>query len=261
MSSTSICEAYTPLGTNSYQIAIYDPARSPVTYTLVNGGLLQLYTDGAYNNGNPRSVNISYQCNTAATTPVITSYGNQQVYYPPNNNYVTLYGMSIQTAAVCGTPFTYTRTCGTATYNLNSLVDQTLTYTDASTGYQYWVAPCGQVDDEAALGCTGQVCQSGGYSLSTYAPSLTQWIPADNGVVAFTQDGVLCGGLGFRTTQVRYICDSTATTPKIISAGEEPQCRYTIEIATSAVCSIVPSHSVGSSYISDLVSQSTLSIA
>ena len=255
LSSTSICEAYTPLNytnpQNSYQIAVYDPARSPVTYTVTPNGLLQQYTDGAYNNGNPRSVNITYVCDNTATTPVITQYYNNQSFYAPNNNFVTVYTVVVRTSAVCGTTFAYTQTCGTATYNLNTLAGQTITYTDPASGDQYWVNPCGLVDSPDAGGCTGQVCQSGGFTLSSYAPSLTQWLPTDNGVVAFTQDGAICNNLGFRTTYIRYICNSTATTPSIISVGEEPQCRYTIEIATSAVCGITPSHAIGSSYISD----------
>ena len=256
LSITSICEAYTPLNytnpQNSYQIAVYDPARSPVTYTLISNGLVQSYVDGAYNGGNPRSVNITYQCNAAATTPIIMSYGNQQVYLPANQDFVTAYNMVVQTSAVCGTAFTFVaQTCGTTTYNLNSLAGQTLSYVDTASGYTYWVNPCGLVDAVDASGCTGQVCQSGGYTLSTYAPSLTQWYPADNGVVAWTQDGVICNNLGYRTTQIRYICNASATTPVIISAGEEPECRYTIEIATSVVCAITPSHAVGSSFISD----------
>ena len=256
LSFTSICEAYTPLNfmnpQNSYTIASYDPARSPVTYTLVSDGLLQYYMDGAYNNGNPRAVNITYQCNSTAATPVILAYGNEQVYWPPNQNFVTLYQMVVQTAAVCGTPFTYVQTCGTSTYDLSSLIGQTLSYYDPSTGFTYWLAPCGLVDAADASGCVGQACVSGGVTLSTYAPSLTQWIPADNGVVAWTQDGVLCGDLGYRTTQIRYICNSSAVVPVIVSAGEQPECRYTIEIATSLVCAITPSHAIGSSFISDL---------
>ena len=255
LSTTSICEAYPPLNytnpQNSYQIAVYDPSRSPVTYTIIPNGLIQSYTDGAYNNGNPRAMNITYLCSSTAATPVIQSYGNSQVYWAPNQNFITQYQMVVQTSAVCGTPFTYTSTCGTSTYNLNSLLGVTLKFSDANRGYTYWVSPCGQVDTPDASGCTGQVCQNGGYTLSTYAPSLTQWIPADNGVIAWTQDGVVCGGLGYRTTQIRYICNSSATTPFIMSIGEEPECRYTIEIGTSAVCNIVPSHAVGSSFISD----------
>jgi len=69
--------------------------------------------------------------------------------------------------------------------------------------------------------------------------------------LAITSDGQQCLNLGPRTTTLRYICNNTAVTPFISAYGEEPQCRYTIEIQTSAVCNVQPSHAVGTSYVSD----------
>ena len=234
---------------NSYQIAVYDPARSPVTYTQISNGLTQYYMDGAYNGGYPRAVNITYTCSAAATTPYITSYDNQQVITPGiSGNFVTLYQVAVTTAAVCGAPF-QSRTCGTSVYNLTSLVGNVISYVDAA-GVQYWVAPCGQVDVVEAAGCTGQVCQNG-YILSYYTPSVTTWIPADNGVLAVTADGQSCGSYGPRVTTIRYTCNATATTPIISSVGEAPACKYTIVVQTSAVCGIVPNHGLGSTFASD----------
>ena len=247
-SESSVCEVYYG---GAYSIGVYDPSRAPVTYTLIPGGLVQYYADGAFNNGYPRAMNITYTCSAAATTPFLTYYTNVQVPY--QGGVVLTYQVGVTTAAVCGTPFTYRTTCGTSVYNLNSLVGTVLTYS-ANSATTYYVNPCGQVNVPDAYGCTGQVCQNG-YILSYYTPSATTWIPADNGVVALTQDGQICYNGVPRTTYIRYICSAAATTPVIVSASEAQDggslCRFTIEIQTSLVCGITPSHAVGSTFYSD----------
>ena len=255
LSSTSVCEAYTPLNyanpQNSYQIGVYDPARAPVTYTLIPNGLTQYYQSGAYNGGFPRAVNATFTCNTAATTPYITSYNSASLYVPGSTSqYTQLYQIAVQTSAVCGPAFQISRSCGTATYNLSSLIGQQLSIYDG-TQYTYYLSPCGQVDVEDAGGCVGQVCQNQ-YTLSQYSPSLTTYVPADNGVLAITADGQFCSNIGPRQTTIRYICNSGASTPFISQWSEEPACRYTLEVQTTAVCNIQPSHAVGTSYVSDL---------
>ena len=54
-----------------------------------------------------------------------------------------------------------------------------------------------------------------------------------------------------RTTQIRYICNTTATTPAISSVGQVQACQYTIDIQTSSVCNVPISQAVGSTFISD----------
>lgn len=58
----------------------YDPARSPVTYTLLSNGLVQFYQTGAYTGGNPRALNVTWTCSQTATTPTITSYSYTNFY-------------------------------------------------------------------------------------------------------------------------------------------------------------------------------------
>lgn len=249
---TSVCQAYYPLtsgDSNAYNIADYDPAQAPATYTILTNGIQQTYIDGAYANNYPRKISISYLCSSSATT----------AYADPTSWTVTtlasgqlLYSVNVYTNVVCSTPFTTTPQCGTSTYNLAALWDTS--YSFNTNGYTYWVAPCGNVQASTTAGCTGQVCQSDTLA-SYYTPSSVTWTPASNGVVQSSSNGDLCYSnnvnYGYRSSNIRFVCNSTATTAFISSALELPMCHYTIEIQTSIVCGISVSTATGSSYYSD----------
>ena len=219
----SLCEAYTPLNyanpTNEYKIAQYDPVRAPVYYTVIPNGLVQYSAAGDFNNGYPRALNTTYICNTAATTPYITSYNSAQLTLPGGQQ--QLYQLVVQTSVVCGAPF-QKQQCGYNGIDLSGLVGQTLS--GYYSGANYNVAPCSTVHASASYGCTGQVCQTG-YPLSYYDPLNTVWTQADYGLVQFNQDGVYCGTSFARASTIRYMCNPSATTAYLSNAGEGPVCK------------------------------------
>ena len=259
----SLCEAYTPLNyqnpSNEYKIAQYDPVRAPVFYTIIANGLVQYSAAGDFTGDYPRALNTTYICNPAATTPVITSYTSasvQQPSSPASGSYQQVYQLVVQTSVVCGAPY-QPQQCGANGINLSPLAGITLTGTFNGASWQ--VAPCGTVHASATNGCTGQVCQ-GGYPMSYYDPTNTQWTLADNGLVQFNQDGVYCGSSFARATNIRYLCDASATTPYLSNAVEDPVCHYTLTIHTSLACNqssptlapVAVSRAVGSTWVSDL---------
>ena len=241
---TSVCQAYLPLSsssTNVFQLAVYDPTRSVVQYTLLSNGINQQYSDGAYDNGYPRSMNITYLC--SASTPTYIPPSTFTVVTAPTGQ--LLYSMTVLTPAVCGATF-QAPTCGGAGVNLASIAGVQMSLSN------YWyVSPCGNVLSSNAGGCAGQACQ-GGTNLGFYDPAVAVWTLTDNGVMQQIQDGLGCGGDGPRQTTLRFICNTTATSPYILQVNEGPQCHYTYEIITSAACGTPISKAVGQTYASDL---------
>ena len=223
----SLCEAYNLVGGNSYRIAVYDPVRSPVSYTLIPNGLTQYSASGDSTGNYPRALNVTYVCNAAATTPYITSYSSvsiPQPTAPAAGSYQTLYQLVVQTSVVCGAAF-QKQPCGANGFDLSSLVGTTLG--GNYNGAYYTVAPCSSVIASATNGCTGQACQSG-YPLSYYDPAGAKWTTADYGLIQQTQDGVFCGTAFARATTIRFICNPSATTPYLSNAGEGPVCQPTL---------------------------------
>ena len=79
------------------------PTRSPVQYTRTPNGLIQYYQDGAYANGYPRAMNLTFVCSAAATTAYADPTTWNVVLGPTG---AVTYNVAIYTSAVCGTPFT-----------------------------------------------------------------------------------------------------------------------------------------------------------
>jgi len=102
----SVCYAYLPLvvpPSNDYDIANYDPVHAPITYTLLSNGVLATHVDGAYcgNNVNvPRTVYISYLCDTSKAQPVITNYTSTNCQY-----WVTIATQVVCTQAYSNAPY------------------------------------------------------------------------------------------------------------------------------------------------------------
>ena len=243
---TSVCQAYYPLmsnSTNVFQLAVFDPTRSAVQYTRLTNGIIQYYQDGAVTNGAPRATNISFVC-SSTTSYAAAVPSSWRVAVDPNTNALT-YSVTVNTPAVCGTPFT-PPTCGGAGVNLNSIAGVQLVYPG------YYVAPCANVLTSASGGCSGQACQ-GNLEVSFYDPAVAVWTLADNGVVQQIQDGraIYCNANSPRQTTLRFICNATATTPFILTVQESVQCHYDIAIMTSAACGYTVPKTVGTTWISD----------
>ena len=239
----------------STDIANWQPFATAVFYqNLGQGvGVSQLLQDGASCNGEQRFVNISYLCNSTATTAAVTSFTEGPTCH---------YSITVQTSVVCtqtpytvAAPATTSTTCGTSLYNLNSITNHTLTVQVSGT---HWaVRPCGFITD---LGlCAGQVCQgttvvnqyavneaqtSASYEALTDSYSVPVWAAASlngqTGVVQTLQTGAYCGsGTGARQANVFYMCNSTATVPYISSVlPEGPTCHYGLVVQTAAACGV-----------------------
>ena len=248
---SSICYAYLPLNytnpNNDYNLAQYVPGSAPVRYTLLSNGIQQQHIDGASCGNIVRVVTINYVCDTTATTPNVTYY-----YTSPGGT--CQYNITINTAAVCGTPYSNPySTCTGAGYDLSKTVAGVQMTTVLSDGTRYTINPCSQVAGPYALtyGCTAQVCQTG-YNLSTF-DNTVQWYPADNGVVQISQSGQLCGTGANRWSEIRFVCSPTTTVPYISDAGQEPSCHYYITVQTNAVCTQpLGYNAIGNTYVSDL---------
>ena len=224
--NATVCQAYKPLTpTNAYSLASWNPPNAVVRYTLLSNGILQSHTDGqSFCGGTVRTVNIFYVCLASAVTPVVLQFSTTGV---------CVHNITVQTAAVCGTPFV--PTCRSNGYDLTSIGSVTIS---ASVDNYYWsVSACGNVSSALYPSCSGQVCQ-GATAVSSYDPVVAAWTSADNGLVQALQNGDSCGGNGYREGTLRFVCNTAATTPYISSAGEEPACHYTVIVQTAAVCPV-----------------------
>jgi len=239
--NATVCQAYKPLDpNNAYSLASWNPPNAAVTYTLLSNGIMQTHTDGQdFCGGTVRTVNIMYTCLATAITPIVLSWSTTGV---------CVHNVTIQTAAVCGTP--YVPQCKANGYDLTSIASTTMS---AYINNNYWSAsPCGNVSSFLYPSCKGQVCQ-GGTTVDTYDPTAAIWTNADNGLVQQLQDGDLCGGDGYREGTLRFVCNSAATTPYISGAGEQPTCHYTLTVQTAAVCPVSTSFKTtpGALWVSD----------
>ena len=176
-------------------------------------------------------MNITYICATGTTTAYVNNSWNI-VQTPTATGLQGVYSLSISTPAVCGTSF-QTPACGGAGVDLSAISGKQLSVNFG--GNNWYVSPCGSVIASSAGGCTAQACQ-GGTELGNYDPNQAIWTLTDNGVMQQIQDGLGCGGDGPRQTTLRFICNSTATTPFILQVQEYPLCHYTFEIVTAAAC-------------------------
>ena len=158
-------------------------------------------------------MNITYLCSTTPTAVSLPSWNVASI--PTANGLAGVYSFTINTPAVCTTPFQPTP-CGALGVDLSSIAGVQMTITN---NWQWWVSPCSSVIASAAGGCTAQACQ-GSTELGDYIPSVATWTLTDNGIMQQIQDGLGSGCNGQRQTTLRFICNSTATTPYILQVNE-----------------------------------------
>ena len=222
-------------------------------------GVAQFLQDGTYCDAiqADREGTIEYVCNATATTPFISAVTEESLCH---------FRAVIQTAVICAQlPLTgvsmtagtniVSPVCGGGIYDLSALtgvdiVSPLIVDTLASVNYTYLVRVCGTLSSTQCSG-DSSVCQidesATGFSTGlnftlaiwepTVSPVLWQFL-GEGAMAIILQDGVGCGGVTAvnRLTNITFVCDTTATTPTIVSAVEHPTCSYDITIHTNAVC-------------------------
>ena len=251
---TSVCQVSSGTG---YTLAMYEPILYPTVYVYNSNGISQIIQDGQRCGGaeEERLSNITFVCNSAATTPVVTSVTESpQCHY----NYI------IQTSAVCGSAYAAVSpqaTCGFGPYDLTPLTQQDFTL--FQTNNSWAIRPCGVVQTPGY--CNAQFCQgttnvsywnpNGDYSSTgtdnapLWAYTTYQGMP---GVAQIIQDGTDCGGYGSRQGTIEFICNSAATTAYLATVIETVTCHYQAVIMTNLVCGATAAQlqTVGSATIS-----------
>ena len=252
-SSTGSCSGQFCQG--STVLSYYDTTQSLWYVDPTGVNVTQKTQDGAQCTINGFTYNreseIVFQCNSAATTPVLVTVNEVHSCY---------YQAVIQTSAVCSTSPSavgttgplggvgstwYDSRCGGGKYNLNSLSTSDLLLVNGGT---YWyLRPCGAVSNSNCSSTAGamysnetaQLCQyqsGSAYTASYYAPASQLWTITSTGISLYVQDGASCNNYA-REMTIQFVCSAAATTPVITTVIESPQCYYTVQVQTSAVCS------------------------
>ena len=187
---------------------------------------------------------IEFLCNATATTAFISSIIETTTCH---------FQAIIQTSLVCPTAALgiskapgsaiISSECGGGIYDISSLSAQDLQFNNIST-YNWTISICGTVTSINLCNSTinTSICQvqaGQGYTLATYTPSIVPVVwqyNAPGSLSQIIQDGAGCDGQN-RFTNVTMLCNTTATTPFMVSpVVENPQCHYTITLQTNAVC-------------------------
>jgi len=159
--------------------------------------------------------------------------------------------------------------CGGAGYDVSNTALRDMSWN--STGYTYWIRPCGAVTAASDPQCTvpseapygAMLCQrertgAGTYVLSNWNQTVAQfqskWYALPQGGVQLDiTNGDVCGNR-FRTTSIVFRCNAQAVTPALVSVTEPETCMYQAVVETSQACAPVgntQSNVVGSSFFSN----------
>lgn len=115
-------------------------------------------------------------------------------------------------------------------------------------GYRWVLRPCGvvnypnctaQAGTANAMLCQADLYDTTTYNLAVYNPFVTQYTPiyysSATGVRMYIQDGALCGSSP-RITNIRFLCNTSATQASLFNVTESPQCTYNLWVWTNLVC-------------------------
>jgi hypothetical protein len=248
-----MCQAVMGSAT-TYDIAFYD-ANLVRWYQNTNGWTMYVQDGQSCSNLRfPRALTVNFVCDQSATTPVfnnltevsicnyVATVTTIQACRPApgsstgvNVNQTNPYGSqwSYEVASGCGGP-----------YDLSSLSTSDITYVDNLYNYTYVLRPCGSVsfakcqsasNTQNAMFCQADLNDATTYNLAVYNGYVTQYTPIRNGVRMTVADGTLCGA-NARVTIVNFMCDTTATTARLVNVTEAPICTYTATVRTNLVC-------------------------
>ena len=240
--NASVCQVTTSGFSYGYPLSTWSPAVYPVVWQYNGGsGVSQIIQDGFACGNEERLTNITLVCSLAATSPVFVSAVESPTCH---------YTITVQTSAVCGTPFSVAQPAGSLTwggYDLSSLTGTDLYLTQS--GYSWAIRPGGTVSNSSY--CGAQFCQgttivsyynpTGDYS-STGTDNVPVWaytsFLGQPGIAQIIQDGADCGSYGARQGTIEFICNTTATTPYWANIIETVTCHYQAIIYTNLVCGI-----------------------
>ena len=255
--NASVCQVDTGGFGYGYPLSTWNPAVYPVVwqYNGGSGGVSQIIQDGFACGGEERLTNITFVCLATAVTPVFVSSVESPTCH---------YTITIQTNAVCGSPFSVAQPAGSCQwggYDLSPLTGSDIYLTQS--GYNWAIRPCGTVSNTSY--CAAQFCQgtttvsyynpTGDYA-STNSDNVPVWaytsFLGQTGIAQIIQDGADCGSYGARQGTIEFICNSTATTPYWANVIETATCHYQAIIYTNLVCGITTTQlqQVGTSTIS-----------
>ena len=247
-----------------YDIAVYD--YNLVSWAKLSNGWQMYVQDGTSCGNFDRALTVNFYCTSgvaymANLTEVTTCQYLAIVYTPQACSPIGNGGSTGIVATSTGLSVSYEQPAGCGgPYNLNSLATQDLVYNN-DPNYNWYLRPCGTVSNANCSGAAASsalgvmLCQAsktnlgGSTAASSYIASSTSYTPIRNGLLMSLTDGAYCSVVGaYRTTNVRFICNSTATTATIYNLTESPTCTYNVWVYTNLVCPAASTSCQGAGY-------------
>jgi hypothetical protein len=235
-----VCQRRTDPNANAWALATYTPAS--MYYTATRRGMSMQYTGGETcgATGQPRFLQINFNCEASATTPTITFAGEDST---------CRYRIEVSSNIVC-------RDASFCNFNgydfLNMFGQGDLVYNTSNHAFYFHMCSATGVNNEYcrrdSSAASSMLCQmrrdgSDAFSLANWTPQQLTWSTlsgsTSTGLQIVAANGEFCGAVNAsRTTRFNFVCDNSlnATYSYISGIAEVQTCVYEVTVRTLLVC-------------------------